>query len=93
MHHFLSCISHAKDKGEIEVALYSKVMRLSAIKTEKRQGFLKLQLQPMQVEILKLECVLQNNKKYFLSLPSKYSQLRNLPLDKRLAVRLISLFT
>ena len=25
----------------------------------------------MQIEILKLECVLQNNKKYFLSSPSK----------------------
>jgi len=42
MHHFLSCISHAKDKGEIEVALYSKVMRLSAIKTEKKTRFFKI---------------------------------------------------
>lgn len=66
---------------------------ISAIKRKKRQGFLKLQLQPVQVEILRLESVLQDNKKYFLSSPSKYSQLRNLPLDKRLAVRLIALFT
>ena len=76
------------------MALYSKVMRTYLqSKEKKRQGFLKLQLQPVQVEILKLESVLQDNKKYFLSSPSKYSQLRNLPLDKRLAVRLIALFT
>lgn len=43
--HFLSYITHAKEKGEIGVALYSKVMRLylqSKQKKKKDKVFYKL---------------------------------------------------